>query len=91
MTILSRIFIGWFYHVTKRCARRGPLAALVVTHSTHDYVESKNRGNASTRFIFIRSRSAILLIFSYGILLQIFSIILWVTLLLGVAYNTCGV
>jgi len=34
--------------------RRSPLATLVVMRSTCDYVESKNRGYASARIVFIR-------------------------------------
>jgi len=41
-------------HVPAYRTVRGPLATLVVTRSTHDYVESENRGDASTRIAVIR-------------------------------------
>jgi len=68
----------------------GPFVTLVVTRSTHDYVESKI-GLRVIAYRFHPLRSGILLIISYGMLLQMISIVFWVTLFLGVTCNTCGV
>jgi len=76
--------------MTRNYSRRSTSATLVVTRSAHDYVGSKIRLRVSA-YRFYPFRSGILLIISYGMLLQMISIILWVTLFLGVACNTCGV
>jgi len=76
--------------MTRYYTWRSTFATLVVTRSTHDYVESKIRLRLSA-YRFYPFRSGILLIVSYGMLLQMISIILWVTLFLSVTFNTCGV
>jgi len=65
-------------------------ATLVITCSTRDRVRSEIKVTLQRVSFFYLIRSGILLIFSHEILLQIISILLRVTLFLGVTYNKCA-
>ena len=76
-------------HVTAYRALHGAFATLVVMCSTRNRIKSEIKVTLQRVSFFYPIRSGMLLIFSYGILVQIISILLRVTLFLGVTYNKC--
>jgi len=75
--------VGWVYHVTKHCAARSARDA-----SGHAFdawlLRIQKLWLRISAYHFYPFRSGILLIFSHGMLLQMISIMLCVTLFLGV-------